>query len=190
MIDWFEHAGPHGRHVCMVFEVLGDNLLTLIRWVALPARPPACSPACPCCAACAPACVCSSLRACLRAQRARLPAPVHSLCTVSTLLSASPCVTLSPCRLYDHRGIGLPAVRHITRQLLIALDYLHTQCNIIHTGGCWAAITSQLQCDCLHWKQHDCLRSPRRGGLPPCCLHACMHAHELCRPLPALLMQT
>lgn len=32
MIDWFEHAGPHGRHVCMVFEVLGDNLLTLIRW--------------------------------------------------------------------------------------------------------------------------------------------------------------
>ena len=31
MIDWFEHSGPHGRHVCMVFEVLGDNLLTLIR---------------------------------------------------------------------------------------------------------------------------------------------------------------
>lgn len=34
MIDWFEHTGPHGRHVCMVFEVLGDNLLTLIRWAA------------------------------------------------------------------------------------------------------------------------------------------------------------
>jgi serine/threonine-protein kinase SRPK3 len=31
MIDTFEHKGPHGRHVCMVFEVLGDNLLSLIR---------------------------------------------------------------------------------------------------------------------------------------------------------------
>ena len=31
MIDTFEHKGPHGRHVCMVFEVLGDNLLELIR---------------------------------------------------------------------------------------------------------------------------------------------------------------
>lgn len=34
MCDSFEHVGPHGRHVCLVFEVLGDNLLALIkRWV-------------------------------------------------------------------------------------------------------------------------------------------------------------
>ncbi len=34
MYDSFVHAGPHGRHVCMVFEVLGENLLALIkRWV-------------------------------------------------------------------------------------------------------------------------------------------------------------
>ena len=31
MYDSFEHMGPHGRHVCMVFEVLGDNLLSLIK---------------------------------------------------------------------------------------------------------------------------------------------------------------
>ncbi|EFN54568.1 hypothetical protein CHLNCDRAFT_58196 [Chlorella variabilis] len=68
MVDQFEHSGPHGRHVCMVFEVLGDNLLTLIR-------------------------------------------------------------------LYDHRGISLPVVRHLARQVLVALDYLHTQCHIIHTGA-------------------------------------------------------
>ncbi|PSC68985.1 SRSF kinase 1 [Micractinium conductrix] len=66
MVDWFEHSGPHGRHVCMVFEVLGDNLLTLIR-------------------------------------------------------------------MYDHHGIALPVVRRLARQLLIALDYLHTTCQIIHT---------------------------------------------------------
>ena len=29
--DYFEHAGPHGKHVCMVFEMLGPNLLSLIK---------------------------------------------------------------------------------------------------------------------------------------------------------------
>lgn len=45
--------------------------------------------------------------------------------------------SLPPCtvrRLYDHRGVPLPVVRHLTRQLLVALDYLHTRCQIIHTG--------------------------------------------------------
>lgn len=33
LLDSFEHKGPHGVHVCMVFEVLGENLLGLIkRW--------------------------------------------------------------------------------------------------------------------------------------------------------------
>lgn len=31
LIDHFEHTGPHGVHVCMVFPLLGDNLLTLIQ---------------------------------------------------------------------------------------------------------------------------------------------------------------
>lgn len=31
LLDHFRHVGPHGNHVCMVFEVLGDNLLRLIR---------------------------------------------------------------------------------------------------------------------------------------------------------------
>eukprot|EP00242_Pyramimonas_sp_CCMP2087_P005649 CAMPEP_0198212268 /NCGR_PEP_ID=MMETSP1445-20131203/25620_1 /TAXON_ID=36898 /ORGANISM="Pyramimonas sp., Strain CCMP2087" /LENGTH=768 /DNA_ID=CAMNT_0043886677 /DNA_START=249 /DNA_END=2555 /DNA_ORIENTATION=- len=31
LLDSFEHEGPNGVHVCMVFEVLGDNLLTLIK---------------------------------------------------------------------------------------------------------------------------------------------------------------
>lgn len=33
LLDSFEHEGPHGRHVCEVFEALGDDLLTLMRWV-------------------------------------------------------------------------------------------------------------------------------------------------------------
>ncbi|CEG37604.1 cmgc srpk protein kinase [Plasmopara halstedii] len=32
MIDSFKHQGPNGVHVCMVFEMMGDNLLTLIKY--------------------------------------------------------------------------------------------------------------------------------------------------------------
>ncbi|KAK4156798.1 protein kinase dsk1 [Chaetomidium leptoderma] len=31
LLDSFEHKGPNGTHVCMVFEVLGENLLGLIK---------------------------------------------------------------------------------------------------------------------------------------------------------------
>ncbi|KAF8072658.1 Serine/threonine-protein kinase SRPK [Scenedesmus sp. PABB004] len=66
LLDSFEHAGPHGLHVCMVFEVLGDNLLALIK-------------------------------------------------------------------AYDYRGVPLTVVRALTRQMLVALDYLHRELSIIHT---------------------------------------------------------
>lgn len=32
MTDYFEHVGPNGTHVCMVFDVLGENLLSLMEW--------------------------------------------------------------------------------------------------------------------------------------------------------------
>ncbi|XP_019150463.1 PREDICTED: serine/threonine-protein kinase SRPK-like isoform X2 [Ipomoea nil] len=32
LLDHFKHSGPNGQHVCMVFECLGDNLLTLIKY--------------------------------------------------------------------------------------------------------------------------------------------------------------
>ncbi|KAF9085447.1 serine/threonine protein kinase, CMGC group [Mortierella sp. AD031] len=31
LLDHFMHQGPNGSHVCMVFEVLGENLLTMIK---------------------------------------------------------------------------------------------------------------------------------------------------------------
>ena len=66
LLDSFEHRGPNGVHVCMVFEVLGENLLGLIkRW--------------------------------------------------------------------NHRGIPMPLVKQITKQVLLGLDYLHRDCGVIHT---------------------------------------------------------
>ncbi|XP_042045346.1 SRSF protein kinase 1-like isoform X2 [Salvia splendens] len=32
LLDHFKHSGSNGQHVCMVFEYLGDNLLTLIKY--------------------------------------------------------------------------------------------------------------------------------------------------------------
>ncbi|KAG4152172.1 hypothetical protein ERO13_D04G105900v2 [Gossypium hirsutum] len=32
LLDHFKHSGPNGQHVCIVFEYLGDNLLTLIKY--------------------------------------------------------------------------------------------------------------------------------------------------------------
>ncbi|CAK9320131.1 unnamed protein product [Citrullus colocynthis] len=32
LLDHFKHSGPNGQHVCMIFEYLGDNLLTLIKY--------------------------------------------------------------------------------------------------------------------------------------------------------------
>ena len=66
LYDWFEHSGPHGHHICMVFEVLGDNLLSLIKQ-------------------------------------------------------------------YNYRGIPIPVVQRLTKQILTGLDYLHVDRRIIHT---------------------------------------------------------
>ncbi|EIW67425.1 hypothetical protein TREMEDRAFT_33616 [Tremella mesenterica DSM 1558] len=66
LVDHFRHTGPNGSHVCMVFEVLGENLLGLIKR-------------------------------------------------------------------YQHRGVPQPIVKQIAKQVLLGLDYLHTECRVIHT---------------------------------------------------------
>lgn len=66
MFDWFNHHGSHGKHFTMSFEVLGKNLLSMVKK-------------------------------------------------------------------YDYRGIPMPIVREITKQLLMALDYMHRVCKLIHT---------------------------------------------------------
>ncbi|KAJ1970340.1 serine/threonine protein kinase, CMGC [Dimargaris xerosporica] len=67
MLDHFKHQGPHGTHVCMVFEVLGENLLSLIR------------------------------------------------------------------RYRKRGGLPVPLVKDVTRQIAQGLDYMHHDCQMIHT---------------------------------------------------------
>ena len=40
---------------------------------------------------------------------------------------------LSLIKKYDYRGIPIPIVRRLTKQLLLGLDYMHRVCGIIHT---------------------------------------------------------
>jgi len=34
---------------------------------------------------------------------------------------------------FNYRGLPIPVVKILTKQILIGLDYLHTKCSIIHT---------------------------------------------------------
>ncbi|KAJ8508021.1 hypothetical protein ONZ45_g9672 [Pleurotus djamor] len=65
-LDHFRHKGPNGVHVCMVFEVLGENLLGLIRR-------------------------------------------------------------------HQNKGVPMPLVKQIAKQVLLGLDYMHRCCGVIHT---------------------------------------------------------
>ena len=40
---------------------------------------------------------------------------------------------LSSIKKYDYRGIPIPIVRRMAKQLLLGLDYMHRVCGIIHT---------------------------------------------------------
>ncbi|KAF7315909.1 Kinase-like protein [Mycena indigotica] len=65
-LDHFRHTGPNGTHVCMVFEVLGENLLGLIKR-------------------------------------------------------------------HQNKGVPMPMVKQIAKQVLLGLDYMHRYCGVIHT---------------------------------------------------------
>jgi serine/threonine-protein kinase SRPK3 len=65
-LDHFRHKGPNGVHVCMVFEVLGENLLGLIKR-------------------------------------------------------------------HQNKGVPMPLVKQISKQILLGLDYMHRCCGVIHT---------------------------------------------------------
>lgn len=39
---------------------------------------------------------------------------------------------------FNYRGVPLPVVRHLTRQMLIGLDYLHRECQV--RGGAVGAV--------------------------------------------------
>ena len=70
---------------------------------------------------------CLTLRHCFTANSA---AGVH-ICFVIDALSSS----LANLRPHGQNRFTLPIAKRITKQVLLALDYLHRECGYIHTGG-------------------------------------------------------
>ncbi|KAJ2797104.1 serine/threonine protein kinase, CMGC, partial [Coemansia furcata] len=114
MLDSFEHSGPNGRHVCMVFEVLGENLLSLLRNARRY----------------------GSLRDAVHAAKTDASligdgqghqhgAPgdaEHSGRNSNTGEKSK-----------QGDGLPVPLVKQIARQIVAGLAYLHGPCNMIHT---------------------------------------------------------
>ena len=98
-------------------------------------------------------------------------------------------------REYNFRGIPLAVVKHLTRQTLAALDYLHRTCNIIHTGaGC--RCTGCLHA-CVPWPAHalvllcaaDCHAVLAVWGTAPAPCHALLPPRAVRCRLPACLLR-
>ncbi|CCH47007.1 Serine/threonine-protein kinase [Wickerhamomyces ciferrii] len=90
--DWFYHNGPNGKHVCMVFEVLGENMLGLINK--------------------------------FNSESNSNPSSSSSNGELSIKLS-----NLEK----TYGGLPISITKQISKQLLLALDYLHRECGLIHT---------------------------------------------------------
>lgn len=117
LIDSFEHTGPHGRHVCMVFEVRssmdsGDHCSHLICLHDGAAQP----------------------RQEARAQ-ALLVAPAECCSPGHGMLQVLGENLLALIKQYDYRGIPIPVVRNLARQMLIGLDYLHRWGLVAHPSS-------------------------------------------------------
>ncbi|KAJ1938628.1 serine/threonine protein kinase, CMGC, partial [Kickxella alabastrina] len=116
MLDSFEHSGPNGRHVCMVFEVLGENLLSLLRNARRY----------------------GSLRDAVTAAKSEASLigdgqSGSSDATHSARSTASTVVAAADDKSKQSDGLPLALVKQIARQIIAGLAYLHGPCNMIHT---------------------------------------------------------
>lgn len=112
-LDQFVLSGPNGDHVCMVFEVLGENMLNfLIRYKHFRKERE------------------GVLRKSVSQQMAHQDSDLPQFMSESSRASS-----LADLKVFSESYGGLPIslVKHIAKQLLLALDYLHRVCGIIHT---------------------------------------------------------
>ncbi|GMM34338.1 hypothetical protein DASC09_016630 [Saccharomycopsis crataegensis] len=127
LLDYFLLAGPNGEHVCMVFELLGENMLSLIYkfrdlYSQYKDLTDSTSP--------------SSSKEKDQSLSSSLneSASTLSLNDSMSFGEASTNVFALDKVFKDYYG-GLPLslVKRISKQMLLALDYLHRECGLIHT---------------------------------------------------------
>lgn len=105
LLDHFFHEGPNGKHVCMIFEVLGENMLNLlIRYKDFQSHRE------------------KEIDEVIKNGENEKRMEVH-LSNIHDLHILSE----------SYGGLPLTLVKQISKQILLALDYLHRECGIIHT---------------------------------------------------------
>lgn len=105
LFDHFIHKGPDGEHVCMIFEVLGENMLNLlVRYKDFQVKRQ------------------RQIDESLKCKSNNEDLNLH-LSNLSDLHILSE----------SYGGLPLKLVKQISKQILLALDYLHRECGIIHT---------------------------------------------------------
>ncbi|KAJ2636362.1 serine/threonine protein kinase, CMGC [Coemansia sp. RSA 1286] len=108
MLDSFEHSGPNGRHVCMVFEVLGENLLSLLRNARRY----------------------GSLREAVHAAKTDGGLIGDGQGAAADSAAAR---NAGDDDSRQSEGLPVPLVKQVARQIIAGLAYLHGPCGMIHT---------------------------------------------------------
>ncbi|ODV83560.1 hypothetical protein CANARDRAFT_181869, partial [[Candida] arabinofermentans NRRL YB-2248] len=125
LLDHFVHVGPNGDHICMVFEVLGENMLSLLlrykqfqkkKTNEIKERSNSETT--------------SSITTSTPATRTSIDDDIPPPAAAEQHLS-----TLADLNILNESYGGLPLslVKQIAKQLLLALDYMHRDCGLIHT---------------------------------------------------------
>ena len=105
LLDHFIHEGPNGKHVCMIFEVLGENMLNLLmRYKDFQGHRQ------------------KEIDDVIKGGENEKRMEVH-LSNIHDLHILSE----------SYGGLPLTLVKQISKQILLALDFLHRECGIIHT---------------------------------------------------------
>lgn len=107
LLDYFLIRGPNGKHVCMVLELLGENMLSLIY----------------------------KFRDLYKTYRHQeLGTTPEEVPDLSFTLGEMPSVASLKEVFHDfYGGLPIPLVQRVLRQVLLGLDYLHRECGLIHT---------------------------------------------------------
>lgn len=110
LLDHFVHRGPNGEHICMVFEVLGENIVSLVtRYREFEKKKTA------------------EFKRRETGGSTPNPSPADSLEFHLSKLNDLAILHES------YGGLPLTLARQISKQILLGLDYLHRECGIIHT---------------------------------------------------------
>lgn len=123
LLDDFEVVGPHGNHICMVFEVLGENVLSLIykyKQTTTEASSLASNPSV------------SPVMKFYKWDSKSFRKSTKSMLSLGLIKQPEerPTTVVNP--INTRAGIPLNMVRQIIRQMLTAMDYVH-HCGVIHT---------------------------------------------------------